>query len=114
MRISDWSSDVCSSDLLLPFQPSLRPRLLRPRWHQTMPSLPHQVPTPCMPHSHGVLVHCRSQISVLSRQRQYSDASRSGLTTARKRDVEGKSVTVRVDLGGRRNIKKKKKKQTKR
>src|SRR3546814_21155280 len=68
MRISDWSSDVCSSDL-----PTRRDQPSRPaRGRAGRPA-----PTP----------------------RRAAD---------RKSVVEGKSVSVRVDLGGRRIIKKKK------
>src|SRR3546814_20174339 len=82
MRISDWSSDVCSSDLL------------------------------------GVLgddrvgmaraVACdmveRGLGAVDDRRRQH----RREIFGDRKSVVSGKSVSVRVDLGGRRFIKKKK------
>src|SRR3546814_14454990 len=71
MRISDWSSDVCSSDL----------------WR-------------------GALFHrrdllCEQAPAVLS---GYLARSRGD----RKSVVSGKSVSVRVDLGGRRIINKKK------
>src|SRR3546814_13494585 len=76
MRISDWSSDVCSSDL-----PTLHPALrLRRREDETTASYPKadSRPTQCpVPPS-------RSE----------------------ERRV-GKSVSVRVDLGGRRIINKK-------
>src|SRR3546814_20310472 len=69
MRISDWSSDVCSSDLPFFVGPVRRVR----------GALPH--PT-CQP----AVGWCAGD---------------------RKSVVEGKSVSVRVDLGGRRIIKKK-------
>src|SRR3546814_16070600 len=43
--------------------------------------------------------------------RLYRDARQVEATPARKSVVEGKSVSVRVDLGGRRSIKKKKQKK---
>src|SRR3546814_18106319 len=70
MRISDWSSDVCSSDL-------------------------------------GILR--RSIIDHQHRQRHFAIGQRPAMNSwpDRKSVVSGKSVSVRVDLGGRRIIKKK-------
>src|SRR3546814_10635655 len=84
MRISDWSSDVCSSDL-----------------ERLAPDLAEQF-------------HQRRQIGVGA-----ADVEDSGPGVAvkrlhhqdRKSVVSGKSVSVRVDLGGRRSIKKKNMKQ---
>src|SRR3546814_15833821 len=75
MRISDWSSDVCSSDLacLLLIPPS------------TSTSMPLICPA-----------------AGLARKR-------IARATDRKSVVSGKSVSVRVELGGRRIIKKKNK-----
>src|SRR3546814_20371080 len=86
MRISDWSSDVCSSDLV----PATRRaqcgsgsarRRLRAR-----------VRRPACPRPSG------------------ARAGRASAPHGRRRDrksvVEGKSVSARVDLGGRRHIKK--------
>src|SRR3546814_20837733 len=73
MRISDWSSDVCSSDL----------------------------------------VKSGDLVSVFAEQRSQSapqPARRSGQQHAHRRSEErrvGKELSVRVDLGGRRIIKKK-------
>src|SRR3546814_17544844 len=99
MRISDWSSDVCSSDL---------PRRYRIRHGQALFLL-------CQ--------HERRQVDdaapggfQLSRARYGDDAvdrvARRSLwsgTGDRKSVVEGERVSVRVDLGGRRILKKKKK-----
>src|SRR3546814_16577128 len=109
MRISDWSSDVCSSDLL------------------------NRRRTPFLvdggDYAHGC--HRRPVKSVAERcQRvEVGDAGCGGVDVGgqrsdraappvapgdRKGVVEGKSVSVRVDLGGRSIIKKKKKqKETK-
>src|SRR3546814_11740312 len=67
MRISDWSSDVCSSDLPRPIccWPTMRPAMCANGWRKSWPA-------------------CRSE----------------------ERRV-GKECVVRVDLGGRRIIKKK-------
>src|SRR3546814_16728985 len=93
MRISDWSSDVCSSDLERDAgncgqydEPgSHRAKssgdTLTPRWPAAAPGRDTTVSSPR-----------RSQ----------------GVTRAdRKSVVEGKGVSVRVDIGGRRIIKKK-------
>src|SRR3546814_3437876 len=76
MRISDWSSDVCSSDLLL-----LTAEVRSTPVFSRRPS----------PQGEGG----RLEYLVV----RHSD---------RKSVVSGKSVSVRVDLGGRRIIKKKK------
>src|SRR3546814_18028343 len=83
MRISDWSSDVCSSDLLLEYH--LRASRAGP---------------PVAPRPGGG---------------DYEDAPPGSLGALhegpaladRKSVVSGKSVSVRVDLGGRRIIQKK-------
>src|SRR3546814_13689620 len=90
MRISDWSSDVCSSDLsgegLRP-HPPFRSRRLRRRQH-------------------------RDRQEPQRRQEQRPPRVLGGMgqraPADRKSVVKGKSVSVRVDLGGRRIIKKKK------
>src|SRR3546814_7696650 len=85
MRISDWSSDVCSSDL------------------------------DCL--GRGRLFLAGTVADVREREgaravKGHALARRAGsfarLRPDRKSVVEGKSVSVRVDLGGRRIIKKKK------
>src|SRR3546814_19820256 len=77
MRISDWSSDVCSSDLN-----SSGLRLCS---------------------ATGAMMICRMSARVRA-----GDPMRPSSTNSadRKSVVKGKSVSVRVDLGGRRNIKK--------
>src|SRR3546814_16300464 len=78
MRISDWSSDVCSSDLQSDFDAVLADRFGNAvggeSWHE----------------------------DVAARLRGRGISLRD-----RKSVVSGKSVSVRVDLGGRRIIKKK-------
>src|SRR3546814_1749980 len=76
MRISDWSSDVCSSDL--------EPKLLETQLSAILRA-----------GAHGPVRILLPMISSVGQDR--------------KSVVEGKSVSVRVDLGGRRIIKKKKK-----
>src|SRR3546814_12184155 len=93
MRISDWSSDVCSSDL------GRHQRSITSR--STGSNLPAISPfslarnAPIAPPSPTI-----SQIAP-------SDSALAASRRDRKSVVSGKSVSVRVDLGGRRIIKKK-------
>src|SRR3546814_19565095 len=99
MRISDWSSDVCSSDLihrqssLERFSSKLRLRSyssLSQAW--TIPEIFNQSS------QLGYLAYIRVGIFPFEWMEIFSD---------RKSVVLGKSVSVRVDLGGRRIVKKK-------
>src|SRR3546814_11910487 len=92
MRISDWSSDVCSSDLA----DGCRDFSLR--------DVPPVAQSPPYRHGHA---RTRRQRGDPRRRAEPPDRRRAGLRD-RKSVVEGKSVPVRVDLGGRRIIKKKK------
>src|SRR3546814_13820557 len=87
MRISDWSSDVCSSDLILVALPDA--------------ATPEQIAT-AKSKIEGVkdLID-KGEMDFTAAAIRYSDAP------DRKRVVLGKSVSVRVDLGGRCIIKKK-------
>src|SRR3546814_19608222 len=101
MRISDWSSDVCSSDLI-------RARAFRERNFQWVPN------------SLSLLIfflkNKHIQTSVYHRQpitrghflianRSVNQTVALWISRSEERRV-GKSVSVRVDLGGRRIIKK--------
>src|SRR3546814_13288990 len=89
IRISDWSSDVCSSDLH---------HVLR-----IVESKRHGKPSR--------RVHCtRQHLEILRISRNFleQDSGRVVRLVDRKSVVSGKSVSVRVDLGGSRIIKKKK------
>src|SRR3546814_11387008 len=99
MRISDWSSDVCSSDLC---------------------HAPGAAARRCAASSTRSHANIRKQFSPESAAEQRRrDAGPDGASTLRsggfprhsdrKSVVEGKSRSVRVDLGGRRIIKKQKK-----
>src|SRR3546814_12631117 len=105
MRISDWSSDVCSSDLLvrLAHCPALVARRRLLDGVDVLHALDDAAPD-------GVLAVEEA------RWRQGDEelaVGRVGVLRARhaedrKSVVSGKSVSVRVDLGGRRILTKKK------
>src|SRR3546814_13815008 len=87
MRISDWSSDVCSSDLLRSDYTAQGPTV----------NLAARIEQLCEP-GRVYVSHATAQLlEGYCRLRALGD---------RKRVVEGKSVSVRVDLGGGRIIKK--------
>src|SRR3546814_14663940 len=99
MRISDWSSDVCSSDLLS----RLSGMPIDPATMQTM-----------MRHLQGAFASGDDGISWDLAKRQalhIANQGALGITTGQRTDLEdrksgvkGKSVAVGVDLGGRSNI----------
>src|SRR3546814_5461413 len=94
MRISDWSSDVCSSDLSFRGQVSaLSSLVLTKNGQSTKPVLGWLSRATCR-------TNCTNRCCGLSNPPD------------RKSVVSGKSVSVRVDLGGRRIIKNKTTKQT--
>src|SRR3546814_14504001 len=140
MRISDWSSDVCSSDLaplacrvatlaqqapcIVPAGPCFRQRDLRVDAEGQPGVLPCDAvakPPVAGARGHdfqveagtvGQLVRLGPGLRVADRgigQRHGAISLPAGAICplARKSVVSGKSVSVRVDLGGRRNIKKK-------
>src|SRR3546814_18640282 len=92
MLISDWSSDVCSSDLSVTFvtfrRVGTRTAIRR---------------APIEPGREQANRRARSRVL----RRVYRDAIIVRLLTDRKSVVLGKSVSVRVDAGGRRIITKK-------
>src|SRR3546814_11406540 len=96
MRISDWSSDVCSSDLLVIGNPAAVVEDRRDgnrapgRWHRR-----HVAPDRCIQHK-------------LPRIDQTERRDGGDMLADRKSVVKGKSVSVSVDLGGRLIIQKKK------
>src|SRR3546814_12731833 len=94
LRISDWSSDVCSSDLR---------RSSRPSYTQRIPPAVKRVLPP------------RSASGARSRTSTCAPFCAAALAahiaplpapTDRKRVVQGKRVAERVDPGGRRHVKK--------
>src|SRR3546814_17802752 len=96
MRISDWSSDVCSSDLVV--ATDLMQAQLGAIEIQRRVDVGHP--------DHGVQVFHAGFPSSIRRSAGVWPAARD-----RKSVVSGKSVSVRVDLGGRRIIKNTRKKQ---
>src|SRR3546814_17055610 len=97
MRISDWSSDVCSSDLEGTGEQVLRPQRVQGA------DLAQGVPDQERRH-HG---HRARQHHGAEQQREQHTAEAEAVVADRQSVVEGKSAAVRVDLGGRRNMKKK-------
>src|SRR3546814_6006171 len=99
MRISDWSSDVCSSDLCddpdFPVQPRRRGADVRDV------GVPRS--RPVVPRRRNGRGAQRDRDGVPWRRR----AGLARLQGDRKSVVEGTSVSVRVDLGGGRIMKKK-------
>src|SRR3546814_11510803 len=105
MRISDWSSDVGSSDLTgyagLPM-PALG--TLIPQWY------PNAVaPANFAPLASAYMARHRVNRTDLKRAIAHVSGKShdNGALNDRKSVVEGQSVSVSVDRGGRRNIKKK-------
>src|SRR3546814_12932653 len=102
MRISDWSSDVCSSDLpcskartALPPLPGVRlRRCLTPLCADDLAIL--RCLTPTEPDTCNFPAHPQAQPIL------------AGASPDRKSVVSGKRVSGRVDLGGCRIMKKKK------
>src|SRR3546814_20626165 len=93
MRISDWSSDVCSSDLRDGRARVARRRLLLDADRRRQPVDMLDV---------GLLHHLEELTRV---SRQALDVA--PLALDRKSVVQGKGVSVRVAFGGRRFLKKK-------
>src|SRR3546814_15613800 len=98
MRISDWSSDVCSSDLFERFVLVVE-ALIGAEIHLREPPVPVEIGAFRFDETLDIR-HESVGAELLFDALDEQD---------RKSVVEGKSVSVRVDLGGRRNIKKQKK-----
>src|SRR3546814_13772379 len=97
MRISDWSSDVCSSDLRFCRLAGAEPYLAA-----NLRSLPAR-------DFYEWIEYCNSPAGTTSlADLRAAGGDRETLNVDRKSDVSGKSVSVRVALGGCRIIKKKK------
>src|SRR3546814_19072587 len=115
MRISDWSSDVCSSDLhrldrLWTLVQDTCPLPLLDHWRDTVLALlqTRRMLTG-LPLALGPLEGHRLALDVPALTQALGELIRNGTlgaTQDRKSVGEGKSVSVRVDSGGRRILKK--------
>src|SRR3546814_16581193 len=106
MRISDWSSDVCSSDLSInaeDYQHAPRPVAAMPKDYAPGEEI--------APHSHrrAQLLYAISGVMRITAEEMPAGQVAAGpkgiwprgiWIVDRKRVVYGKSVSVRVDLGG--------------
>src|SRR3546814_16698317 len=105
MRISDWSSDVCSSDLLAALPES------------DVPEAPAPKPAVAASYTglaswygakfHGRLTASGERYDMAALTAAHQTLPFGSRVRDRKSVVSGKSVSVRVDLGGRRIIKNK-------
>src|SRR3546814_15045882 len=108
MRISDWSSDVCSSDLKLSL--SIKAKEVDEE-KQAMKQYGSSDSGASLGDILGAAIREKQQEiqeSGGSGAEPEAAGEESGDDRDRKSVVEGKSVSGRVDLGGRRIIKKKK------
>src|SRR3546814_18321628 len=96
MRISDCSSDVCSSDLFATVAGFAAGILMAPKsGKETRAELKQKAD------------QAKQTAELKADQAKAAEkAASASVKTDRKRVVEGKSVSVRVDRGGRRNCKK--------
>src|SRR3546814_15531996 len=115
MRISDWSSDVCSSDLRIlstELDDHHQWRIKEEQAEQYSRNSP-----PAIRQSHSAILprQLMPQLALSCQQfGAWSSVSNPAyllvrIKPDRKSVVEGKRVSVRLDLGGRRNLKKKQK-----
>src|SRR3546814_20335524 len=118
MRISDWSSDVCSSDLQQRKRrcPATTQKRSKKSGSRSGTNARPFAPKPIRPGRNTMSSRCfpiRRDVSIwatcaTTHWATWSRATNArAASTARKSGVEGKRVSVSVDLGGRRNIKKK-------
>src|SRR3546814_13898744 len=107
MRMSDWSSDVCSSDLLGPEEWLL----MAPTGQENDVSRRFDALYAQAPHSLVDIGHRETGIDIEGPAATLALAAACPPDLAsidRKSVVKGKCVPVRVDLGGHRPLKKKK------
>src|SRR3546814_17447563 len=107
MRISDWSSDVCSSDLACGERegPAKREGEGRSALAPHHLAILHHLPA-------GIVADAVGELGGVGDVPDHEVGGLAGLQGDRKSVVEGKRVSVRVYLGGRR-IRKKKKQNSK-
>src|SRR3546814_19091756 len=105
MRISDWSSDVCSSDLLY--------RVFFNLAHNALEAGARELHLAARPVRDFLVIDVEDDGPGMPEEakrnifKPFAGSAREG---DRKSVVQGKSVSVRVDLGGRRIIQKKNRK----
>src|SRR3546814_18016431 len=106
MRISDWSSDVCSSDLLLTELVAEPDEMtLLPDAREIAATAWRTLQLPEIAALRGRLIPEWPVSDMLEdRPAPAALAGRIDAIADRKSVVEGKSVSVRVDLGGGRSI----------
>src|SRR3546814_14292985 len=110
MRISDWSSDVCSSDLLTQEPVGVRGLAEVARQHPFLqrPLLSFVQDLPVSKLGPWVVIGWASAFSETDVASDFAATLKGWADQEdRKSVVYGKSVSVRVDFGGSRNIKKK-------
>src|SRR3546814_19884444 len=107
MRIRDWSSDVCSSDL------SKAEIIKSADGKELVMRLDGAsvADTQMMAAAPELLDALKNLIDAHDRYMGASRPDATATTTERKRGVKGKSVSVRVAPGGRQDIKKKQQKK---
>src|SRR3546814_19471513 len=103
MRISDWSSDVCSSDL--PSRGVGASALAT--GEATAAQATADAPSRIIPRRFRPRGRGGAGDAADVRENRSKSLPKCGCDIDRKRVVSGKSVSVRVDLGGRSIIKKK-------
>src|SRR3546814_13700907 len=114
MRISDWSSDVCSSDLEQSHSPGVTQGMAVRGAHpgggsqsqhaRSDMQTPLEITFKDMPTSEYIESLIRRRVDRLGRQHADLGGCR---VVVRQSVVPGKSVSVRVDFGGRHVLKKK-------
>src|SRR3546814_18635857 len=108
MRISDWSSDVCSSDLTAAFTLPILHRLMQFANTSASPAR-HPVRALILTPTRELADQVADSVTTYAKFTPLrSTGVFGGVDIDRKSVVSGKSVSVRVDLGGGRSIKKKK------
>src|SRR3546814_15156892 len=117
MRISDWSSDVCSSDLHAGASADQQPDHVASKRGDRSDQSSAQPYKPALfvsPTAQAVRPADATAFGRGAAHRLQRPEHRPGvpndLRQDRKSGEQGKSVSVRADLGGRRKLKKKKKK----
>src|SRR3546814_11224811 len=107
--MSDWSSDVCSSDLWPRAAAKPSPARYAPPTHRTLPRRSVRTTPPATPGLAAATAHpallAKSQ-AVRTVRRHLTRSCRAGFSgeVDRKRDVKGTSVAARDVLGGGRAI----------